>query len=259
MNNYIYRPADKQYISKVTLCCIFVFILLGYSCGMRTDLDLVELGNKYYIEHDYDAALKIYEEALKKNCKYFEVYHNLGSIYYYEKKDFKKAEEIFKRGLLIYPNGDILHYALSQLYFDMDNLSGALKEYKLAVKLAGDRPLTINANKARELLKLKGRNDKEIYDFFVEIINYNPKDSYAFYEVADYEKNYGNYKQALEKYKRILVLNPNMKDEIAKSMGTCYYKSGDYKTALLYFEEARKNGDFVPEKLLQEIKNKLIK
>lgn len=255
--NTIYKLKGKQYISKFILCCIFIFILFGYSYGIKKDLDLVELGNKYYIEHNYDEALKIYEEALKKNYKYFEIYHNLGSIYYYEKKDFKKAEEIFKNGLLIYPNEDILHYALSQLYFDMDTLSEAVKEYKSAVKLARGRLLTINANKAKELLKHQGKDDKEIYEFFSGIIKFNPKDTTALYEAAEYDQKEKRFEVALEKYKKILKVNPRMKEHLALEMGICYYNLKDYKTALGYFEKAKKSGNLVSEVFINKAKENI--
>lgn len=246
----------KQYILYVGLYFCFMFILSGCSNTSANTVNLAELGNKYFIEHNYDESLRVYEEAIKNGYKSLDIFYNSGFIYHYEKKDLKKAEELYKKGLLVYPNVEVLHSALSQLYFATDNFTEAVKEYKLAVKLTRS-PLRINSNKARELLEQQGKNNEEIYTFFLEIVAYNPKDSYALYEVAEYEKNSGKYKQALEKYKGIIELNPNMRDEIVKGMGTCYYKLGDYKTALLYFEEARKIGDFVPEQLLLEIKNKL--
>jgi len=249
----------KQYIASVVLCFCFIFILLGCSNTLAHTVNLAELGNKYFIEHNYDEALKVYEEAITKGYKSLDVFYNTGFIYHYEKKDLKKAEELYKKGLLIYPNAEVFHFALSQLYFTTDNLIEAIKEYKLAVKLSPGEPLTINANKARELLERQGKSKEEVYNFFLEIVAFNPKDSYALYEVADYEKNYGKYKQALEKYKKIIEISPNKKSIVVKDMGACYYKLGDYKTALSYFEEAKTIGDFVPEKLLQEIKNKLLK
>lgn len=252
--NYIIRL--KQYIFYFLLCLCFTFTFSSCSNSSANSVNLAELGNKYFVKHNYGEALKIYEEAIKKGYKSLDVFYNSGFIYHYEKKDLKKAEELYKRGLLMYPNVEVLHSALSQLYFEIDNLTEAVKEYKLAVKLT-KVPLRINANKARELLKHQGKNEQEIYNFFIEIIKYNPKDSYALYEVAEHEKNHGRYKEALEKYKRIIEFNPNMRDEIVRDMGTCYYKLGDYKLALPYFEEAKKNGDYVPEELLEEIKSKI--
>jgi tetratricopeptide (TPR) repeat protein len=252
--NFIYKPFKHTFQSFLCFCLVFVFTCC--SSNKNDQLDLANLGNKYYIEHNYEKALKLYEEAIKNNYRSFDVFYNLGSIYYYEKKDFKKAEEIFKKALLVHPNDDILHFTLSQLYFDMDNLSEGVKEYKLAVKLCQDRPLTINANKTKELLSREGKNEKEIYNFFMEIINYNPNDFFALQEAADYEKKEGAYEKALKKYQKVVELYPRMKNVLLMDMGTCFYKIGDYKSALLYFGEAKNIGNPIPDELLDEIKSK---
>lgn len=244
-------------MSQLFLYFCFIFIFACCSPGKNNQSDLVELGNKYYLERNYEEALKFYEEALKNGYKSFDVFYNLSFIYYYEKKDFKKAEGILKKALLIYPNVDILHSTLSQLYFDMDNFSEAVKEYKFAVKLCKDRPLTIDASKAKELLTREGKNEKEIYNFFIEIINYNSNDFFALQEVADYEKKEGKYEEALKKYKKIVKLYPRMRSVLLKDTGTCFYKIGDYKSALLYFEEAKNIGNPIPEEFLDELKRKI--
>lgn len=248
----------NKFKNFILFSTVFIFLFFYLACERKNnELDLVELANNHYVEHNYDEALKIYEEALKKGYKNFEIYHNLGSIYYYEIKDFKKAEEVFKKGLLIYPNEDILRYALSQLYFDMDNLSEAVKEYKLAVKLARGRPLSINANKTRELLKNQGKNEREIYDFFLEIIKFNPKDTMALYAAAESDQKEKRFEEALDKYKKIIRLDQQMKEQLALHMGVCYYNLKDYKTALEYFEKAKKAGDLVPEVFIKKAKKNI--
>lgn len=247
----------KQCLFYFTLCFCVTFIFSSCSNNPNNNINLAELGNKYFVEHNYGEALKIYEEAIKEGYKSLDVFYNSGFIYHYEKKDFKKAEELYKKGLLIYPNEEVFHFALSQLYFTMDNLTEAVKEYKLAVKLAGGRPLTINANKAKELLKKEGKNDSEIYNFFLKIIEFNPKDTMALYEIAEYEQKEKRFEDALEKYKKIVKLDPRMKEHLALEMGICYYNLKDYKTALDYFEKAKKTGDLVPEVFINKAKENI--
>lgn len=70
------------------------------------------------------------------------------------------------------------------------------------------------------------------------------------YEVALYEKKQGLYSNALDKFKEIMQLRPTMRLLLSADMGICYYNLGDYHQALIYLNDAKQSGEFIPEALI---------
>ncbi len=184
------------------------------SCSDGVNNNPAGVGNNFFISKHYTEAQKAYELALTKGYRTFDIYSNLGFIYYYEVKDYMKAEKILKEGIKNYPGIDILHSMLSQLYFEIGNFDLAIKEYKKAVELGRDRIITINMEKAKQLLKNEGKSEQDIYNFFVSIINFNPNDYYALYEIALYDKKQNKCEEALQKFKKIMSVSQNMSDAL---------------------------------------------
>lgn len=241
----------KCYIhDKIVLIIIFIICLFLISACQK--FSLPELGNKYFLEHNYKEASKIYEEAIKEGYKTFDIFYNLGYIYYFENKDFKMAESIFKKGLLFYPTDSLLHWTLSQLYFEMGNLSDGLKEYKLAVKYETQIVRTIPADIVKETLIKQGKTNVEINTFFNEIIKVNHDDYYVLYELAKYNLKNKKYEEALKQYKRILELSPNA-TYVYREIGICYFNLEKYDLSFEYLQKAEKNGYMVPGDLMQKI------
>jgi tetratricopeptide (TPR) repeat protein len=237
----------------IFLCLIVLFALT--SCYAEPKVNVAS-GNKYFTQGKYEQALKIYEEAIGQGVASFDVLFNVGWIYYYEQKDYQKAERIFNKALSIYPNNDILHSTLSQLYFDMNKLAEAVIEYKTAVNFAKGRIITINANKARQLLKQQGKSEQEIVSFFEEIIELNPRDYFALNVLADYDRKQGKFEDALNKYNSIVTLDPGMKEALLIDMSMCYYNLSEYKKSLLLLKEAKQSGSYVPEEMFNDVKEK---
>src|SRR5688500_9434884 len=59
----------------------------GY-CNLNSENEyiLLKLGNAYHRVHNYEAAVKIYEQAVKVNGDSFDVVSNLGLTYFFTKQ-----------------------------------------------------------------------------------------------------------------------------------------------------------------------------
>ncbi|MFC1515025.1 tetratricopeptide repeat protein [Candidatus Omnitrophota bacterium] len=243
-------------LKKITLfiCCIGL-LLVGVRIA-AVNVDYAALGNKHFLNKEYDKAAELYEKAIDKGFRSFDVFYNLGFIYYHEKKDLAKAENVFRQGLEVYPQEGLLHATLSQLYFEMNNFPKGVEEYKLAAKYGVGRPLTIYTEKVKELLRQQGKSKEEIAKFFEKIISLNPDDYFALFEVAEGHKLNGAYEVAIDEYKRILVLSPNM-PMVYSGIGSCYYKLGDLQLAFEYLKKAKDVGEFVPEAFFDKLEKEV--
>ncbi len=83
-------------------------------------------GNKALFKKDYATALKHYNNALKIDPSYVEVYNNIGAIYYYL-NDFENAVKNWKIVLLFTPDDISMYKNIALAY------QGPLKNYEEAI------------------------------------------------------------------------------------------------------------------------------
>lgn len=74
--------------------------------------NLMEAGNQYFQNSEYEKAINIYEEISAKNFISPSLYYNLGNSYYRVNK-LGKAILNYERGLKLAPNDEDLQYNLS--------------------------------------------------------------------------------------------------------------------------------------------------
>ncbi|OGI22967.1 MAG: hypothetical protein A2255_10390 [Candidatus Melainabacteria bacterium RIFOXYA2_FULL_32_9] len=82
-------------------------------------------------------------------------------------------------------------------------------------------------------------NFKKASDYLEKAIEVNPKNSYAYYNLAILNFNNGNIHIALNNFERAIKNNKNF-SAAHYNTGICYYKVGNYKKALKYFHKAHK-------------------
>lgn len=153
---------------------------------------LVAIGQIYFRQKDYRAAIKAFEKALKLNKNYVVAYSNLGYTYmalkewnnaiqnfrmilnypnltaphyvynaigwaYYEKNEFKKSIEELKKAVELKNNYAIAHYNLGLSLLGLENFDNAFVEFKNAVKF---QPELVQAHNQLALIYLKKRYAK---------------------------------------------------------------------------------------------------
>lgn len=62
------------------------------------------LGNIYFDQEQYDAALKYYQKAIELNPNYVVAYYNVANIYY-NQGNYSAAKNYLNKIVLIDPNG----------------------------------------------------------------------------------------------------------------------------------------------------------
>ena len=110
----------------------------------------VNLGVAYEKQGEIDNAIKEYRLAVKKSPQ---AYLYLGNAYF-QKKDWKKAEEYYQKGLLKEPDNADLYNNLAWLYYTRkENLDRAEKLAQKAIELnpAKEEIYRDTLNKIREL------------------------------------------------------------------------------------------------------------
>lgn len=73
-------------------------------------------------------------KAARIDSSFAEIYASLGSLYYYKKMEFEKAEKYYQKALKLNPNTAIVHYHYSWLLYCMGRMDEAIVEHKLAQK-----------------------------------------------------------------------------------------------------------------------------
>ena len=159
---------------------------------------------------DLEGAVVYYEKAESRSeikDKLFKVYKNLG-ISYISKGDTQKAKTYLLKASSI-KDDPTVYKSLGDIYFKNGDYKNAEKYYLTAVKI--DK-------------KIK----KEI----------SPKLGQIYLILADSLRNQKKYKQAISYYKKASNYLGN-RPEIIKNIALCYEKSGDLKTALIYYKKIK--------------------
>ena len=107
---------------------------MRFSSMTRTPLRFRQIAAKIaLVEKDPDRAVTELEEALKKEPNRASLYVDIASIYA-GKKDFKRAEEFYRKALEIDPKLIQARVALPRLYLAMGDQAKAEQELILATQ-----------------------------------------------------------------------------------------------------------------------------
>ncbi|MBY0356661.1 MAG: tetratricopeptide repeat protein [Candidatus Obscuribacterales bacterium] len=138
---------------------------LGKSYDLKHDATtLLTTGFVYYLEHDYEAAIKSWNKLLEKNPTAYEVYGDLGYAYL-RQGNFEKAEECFKLLAKQRPSSQLAYQGLAQLKYLSGNLSASKQAAVHACSIAQYGPLIFLLAKVQMLEGNKAEASKLIQDW----------------------------------------------------------------------------------------------
>jgi len=81
------------------------------------DSDLwIDLSMQYKVAGDYDKSLEALEYAASLSPDNYVIYHNMGDIYHYHLKDYKKAEADYFKSISLKPNVPNSYRSMYELY-----------------------------------------------------------------------------------------------------------------------------------------------
>lgn len=96
---------------------------------------LLSTGMVYYLQHDFDAAIKSWTRALELDPKMIALHGNMGYAYL-RKGDFEKAEESFHKLIKVKPNSTLAYKGLALTKYLSGEVSSAMKLAEHARTLA---------------------------------------------------------------------------------------------------------------------------
>ncbi len=179
--------------------------------------------------------------------------------------NYKKALNIAQKYMNDNPNDFMLKYYIAQAYEGLRNYTAAVGFYEkasIAASLTGHQEIKTSINiKAASLYQKLGR-PKEALGYYVLVLEKNPKNIKALYEISDLLYQMKNYKKAKDYLENLLKVKPeNFRARFL--LGKAYYQLNDYNSAnshLSYITKNIKNDKVFLNKvqlLLSDVKIKL--
>ncbi|ACE06635.1 hypothetical protein Aasi_1325 [Candidatus Amoebophilus asiaticus 5a2] len=133
----MYKKYIIQYIASLTwfpflISCLFFSFSqkthIKYTSSSPKAIQLYKQASRVYLEKQYEKAIDLLKESIKKDKKFVEAYFELAIIYKNLEK-FKQAEQLLDKAKIYIPAKDVhLHYKISHLYYRI----GAYKKAKTA-------------------------------------------------------------------------------------------------------------------------------
>lgn len=94
----------------------------------------LEEGNKLYYAEDYDGAIKLYNEAIQLNPKYFEAYNNRG-LAYKNLGQYERAIADFDKAIALKPNFALAYYIRGNAYTNLRQYERAIADATKAIQI----------------------------------------------------------------------------------------------------------------------------
>ena len=110
------------------------------------------MGRAFYEKADYVKAEESYKKAIESNPRYMLAYNNLGITYMKMNRD-KEAVDILERAIKSAPNYIDANYNLGLVLIKLKNKEGAIDAFQEVIKLAPDSEMAKSAKGYIDLLK----------------------------------------------------------------------------------------------------------
>ena len=161
------------------------------------------LGCIYAQLEKFEIAQNYYEEVLKLNPNFKNIYFNLGAAYYNQKK-YANAIEIFTKGIEKNSVDWEMYYLIGKSSSFLMDFENALKYIKKAFQLSNKLEVGLTIGKTYELMNQIDKA-KDIYD---QLLLSHPSESELFHRYSWLNIYDDNYLQAILLVKKAISLNP---------------------------------------------------
>ena len=135
-------------------------------------------------------------------------------------------------------------YLINLFLFPISLLSGVFLQLNIASLISPSAVHSTNWNKYNVVFKnglryLNQENYQKALDFFTKAIDIYKGDPAAFYNRGLANQELGNYKEAIEDYKKSMTMDGKMyKANTHNNIGYSYIQLEDYDNALIYLNKA---------------------
>lgn len=217
-------------------------ILYSTADGVDGNVLLVNAGNIYANNKNYDEAAKRYRRAIEIRDNSLLAHHNLGLIHLIHNNLDSAIIEI-KKGISIDSLAPDGYFQLAQIYQMMNQKGEAIKYLEKLQNVVPDYKQSqsmltaLKMNNQEVPVETPGQNTsglQKLNQDMVQIIQQKEKSSYD---------NYMNksYREAIKDLEELIELNPSLKSGYQNNIGMCYQELKDNKKALQAFNDAIKS------------------
>lgn len=197
----------------------------------KLEIDRINNAFLYIKKKEYKKAEYIFKDLIKKKTKNFDVYANFARILGLQNKK-KEMVEAYKEAIKLNHNFPEAYSNIGNTYFEKKEFKKAISYYDQAVKL--------NPYQAESFYNF-GNALIEVEDFKKAILCYektikiNPNFYPAYNNLANIYASQGNLIKSIEYFKRTLIIN-NKHHSARHNLGMIQLLFNDYKEGLVNFE-----------------------
>lgn len=233
----------------------------------QSDLHLTpeSLGDKYFYQGDYLAAINNYHQALKNKVQDVEIYYKIG-LSYNNLADYQTAITNYNQAININVNYGKAYYQRGLAYYQLGNYQMAIEDYNQAMRINPD-VAAIYKSRAdaryqigdhqgaiedfHQAIKISphdaiNRQNKESFpeiwddtnDLF-KLIPVKSDDAIGYKNRGDYSLKLGDYARAITDYQQAIKINPDYADAYFHC-GNAHFDLGDYEAAIDDFSQVIK-------------------
>lgn len=233
---------------------------------------LFKQANDFFYKNDYDNAIEIYREILKKDPSHFQSHEKIAKIEE-SRGNLNKAAEHYRLSLEINPDISGSWNDLGNILYELKDFDFARAAYEKAINLNKEaywayyniglvikekytdepekskeakdwflKAVGINSNYHPALNELgvfylDNFNDEKAEEYFNRAIKACKNYKYPYFNLSKIAKNRDQTKQAKEYLRKAISIDKNYLGAY-NCMGILFYNENDYYTALYYYSKA---------------------
>lgn len=171
-----------------------------------------QLGDVYLERGYYSKAIEKYQDVLKLESDFPEVYNSLG-IAYYEMKDYEKAMDYFSKAIELDPENSLFHNNIGNAYSKLGLYQNALKSYETALGIDPENKILrdnlIEFHNTLAFSYLSTSSFSEAIEEFKSMIELDPENADAYFNTGvAYLEGFDDIENAEQYVRKAIDIDP---------------------------------------------------
>ena len=186
--------------------------------------------------YDWKNSFTIWGKTVKTSPDCVRALNNLG-IEYFKRKDYTRAEQLYRRALSVQPVYEKALFNLGNLYRVKEDYDGAISMYQKAARV---NPKNFrNHNNLGNAFAMM-RNYEEASKAFEKALQCKPRYPEAYNNLGNVYRSLGKVEKAIDYYQVAIKFKPLYEDAYTNLVST-YVNLNQYEKAIQFLEQARSN------------------
>ncbi|KAK3085477.1 hypothetical protein FSP39_004016 [Pinctada imbricata] len=194
--------------------------------------NLKQVARSLFLLARHKAAIDVYNEAAKLHDRDWEVAHNQGVCYMYQ-RDYKKAKECISQALS-YKRHEISFVMLGKINLMEGNIEAAIDIYKQAVEYSPENPDMLTT---LGLLYMQVGQFQKAFENLGNAMTYDPTHVKAIMSAGSMMQTHGDFDVALNKYRIAAVATPES-PPLWNNIGMAFFGKKKYVAAISCLKRA---------------------